>query len=49
MLAKAAAAHATVFPVSINLIGQFGTFEAREAFLNAENVGQGLKMISRPH
>ena len=29
MLAKAAAAHATVFPVSINLIGQFGTFEAR--------------------
>ena len=27
-----ASAHVTVFPVSINLIGQFGTFEVRHAF-----------------
>ena len=33
MLTKVAAAHATVFPVSMNLIGQFRTFEARPSWM----------------
>ena len=40
MLAKAAAAHTTVFkfPVSINLIGQFGTYEARPSWMQKMSV-----------